>query len=110
MRFGGSSMQITSPGKAPSRIGDFRRGQVWRASFIAAHSRWNNGCVTPATYPNMERRAFSVEAMHSMRTSARLRVVAHYIRNLTVKFFPRKGASSCSPSYSGLTWRIITTR
>jgi hypothetical protein len=44
-----------------------------------------------AAIEEMERRAFSVQAMHPIKDKrARLRVAARYIKNGTVKF-PRKG-------------------
>src|ERR1700710_21896 len=66
-------------------------GQVRRSSLMSSEFLVENVAFQQAAIEEMERRAFSVQAMHPIKDKrARLRVAARYIKNGTVKF-PRTG-------------------
>jgi hypothetical protein len=66
-----------------------------------AHELLRDDAYQQAAIEELERRAFSVKAVHPMKDKrARLCVATRYSRNDTDKF-PGRVASSCSPSYSG---------
>jgi hypothetical protein len=82
------------------------------ASVWCSHCKPGNGCLIyqQVAIEEMERRAFSVQAMHPMEDKrARLRVAARYIKLGIVKF-PKVGCEQLLTQLVGLAGKSTTTR
>ena len=70
-------------------LNDVRQASVMSSEFFVEAVAYQQAAIE-----ELERRAFSVQAMHPIKDKrARLRVAARYIKNGTVKF-PRHGCGS----------------